>query len=174
MLQEANGVVLEKPRDADDARDMLRQLSGRCSYVHSGVCILVALPHPSGGASEPASQSAAATSADSTAAGRERCISFSETTRVSFAELPASVIDAYVATGEPMDKAGGYGIQGLAAQFITGITGDYYNVVGLPLHRVCAALRGLLLESLSRSDGTESAASAGSSGGTAAEAAAPQ
>ena len=75
------------------------------------------------------------------ARGREQRTAV-EMTRVRFARMSDAEIDAYVASGEPLDKAGGYGIQGLAAAFVRGIEGDYYNVVGLPLER----LRRLLLE----------------------------
>ena len=60
---------------------------------------------------------------------------------MTFYPLGAQTIDAYVATGEPLDKAGAYGIQGYAAVFATGISGDYYNVMGLPLHTAAKMLR---------------------------------
>ena len=63
--------------------------------------------------------------------------------QVTFAAMTPSFVAAYVATGEPMDKAGGYGIQDLGGSFVTGIAGDYYNVMGLPLHRLGVALRAL-------------------------------
>eukprot|EP01065_Artemidia_motanka_P005263 TRINITY_DN12547_c0_g1_i2.p2 TRINITY_DN12547_c0_g1~~TRINITY_DN12547_c0_g1_i2.p2 ORF type:complete len:106 (+),score=21.62 TRINITY_DN12547_c0_g1_i2:389-706(+) len=66
------------------------------------------------------------------------------TTTVHFDELSDATIEAYVASGEPMDKAGGYGIQGLAGSLVRGIEGDYYNAVGFPLNRFCAAVRRLV------------------------------
>jgi septum formation protein len=66
-------------------------------------------------------------------------------TRVHFAPMTAGEIDAYVATGEPMDKAGAYGIQGLASRYITSIEGCYFNVVGLPVSLVCRYLGKLSL-----------------------------
>ena len=70
--------------------------------------------------------------------------SFSETTEVEFAALSPELIAAYVATGEPFGKAGAYGIQGVAGSFVKRISGCYFNVVGLPLHRVSAELARLI------------------------------
>jgi septum formation protein len=121
-----DGAMLEKPTDADDARRMLRSLSGS----RHRVCTGVALAHA--------------------ADGRE--VVFSETTRVRFADLSDDEIDAYVATGEPLDKAGGYGIQhGLGSVFVEGLDGDYFTVVGLPLHRLYRRLRADFADVLSLS-----------------------
>lgn len=100
--------VLEKPVDAADARRMIQALSGRSHTVITGIC----LRH------------------------RRGAILDSESTQVYFATLEQEEIDAYVASGEPMDKAGAYGIQGLASKFIDRIEGCYFNVMGLPLARV--------------------------------------
>jgi septum formation protein len=102
------GEILGKPRDKDDARRMLRALSGNTHRVISGICVI----------------------ADG------RTVSASEVTEVTFEALSDAIIDAYIASGEPMDKAGAYGIQDTASLWIEGIRGDYFNVVGLPLHRV--------------------------------------
>lgn len=110
----AGGAMLEKPVDADDARRMLRLLSGRSHDVLTGVA-LVRMPD------------------------RER-ISFVESTRVIFASLTDEQIDSYIATGEPFDKAGAYGIQGIGGTFVSKIEGCYFNVMGLPLSRVWQAL----------------------------------
>lgn len=99
--------ILGKPLDDEDARRMLRQLSGRWHQVLTGVAFI-------DGAS---------------AEGRVA----HETTEVKFAPMSEDEIDWYVASGEPMDKAGAYAIQGLGARFIEGIRGDYFNVVGLPV-----------------------------------------
>jgi septum formation protein len=99
--------ILGKPRDEDDARRMLRQLSGRWHQVLTGVALL-------GG--EPA----------------ETRVAHAET-EVKFAVMSANEIDWYVASGEPMDKAGAYAIQGLGSRFIEEIKGEYFNVVGLPV-----------------------------------------
>lgn len=103
-----DGEVLEKPRDADDARRMLALLSGREHIVITGIC----LRHLRGAEVD------------------------SVTTSVHFLPLSGKEIDDYVASGEPMDKAGAYAIQGLASKFIDRIEGDFSNVVGLPVYQV--------------------------------------
>jgi len=105
--------VLEKPANAADARRMLRALSGREHTVLTGVC----LRHAGGEIVDAAS------------------------TRVRFAELDDREIDDYVASGEPMDKAGAYAIQGLASKFVDRIEGCYFNVMGLPVAVVYAHLK---------------------------------
>jgi septum formation protein len=110
-----DGVALGKPRDAREAAGMLRMLSGREHLVHTAFALAVP-----GGA----------------AAVEERA-----TTRVRFYALEPEEIAEYVATGEPLDKAGAYGIQGRAASLIEAIDGDFYTVMGLPLARVIRALR---------------------------------
>lgn len=105
--------LLEKPANAEDAARMLRLLSGRSHQVTTGVCVL--------------------------AAGFER--TEAEITEVRFSSLSEEEIAYYVATGEPMDKAGAYGIQGLASRWIGKIEGCYFNVVGLPVERVYRMLR---------------------------------
>ncbi len=112
-----DGSVMGKPVSDEDARRMLRRLSGRTHRVLTGVAVL-RLP-------EGVLRRAA------------------ETTAVTFAPLSDSEIDAYVATGEPKDKAGAYGIQERASRFVTRIEGCYFNVVGLPLARLYALLREL-------------------------------
>ena len=107
--------VLEKPRDQADAVAMLRLLAGREHMVITGIC----LRHPGG------------VEVDSSA------------TRVRFAPLSEAEIAAYVATGEPMDKAGAYAIQGLASKFIERVDGCYFNVIGLPLSQVYRYLKSL-------------------------------
>jgi septum formation protein len=111
-----DGHILAKPEDEADARRMLAQLSGRTHRVITGVAV-------------------------ATASGAEmRCKVAAEVTAVRFLTLSAEEIAAYVATGEPMDKAGGYAIQGRAAKWIPRIEGDYFNVVGLPLALVASML----------------------------------
>ena len=97
---------LGKPRDEADAFAMLSALSGRTHHVCTGVTVC---------------QGA-------------RTATRSETTAVTFRPLLEREIRAYVRTGDPMDKAGAYGVQGRAALFVSGIEGDYFNVMGLPLH----------------------------------------
>lgn len=99
--------ILGKPHDEDDARRMLRQLSGRWHQVLTGVALI----------DEASSE----------------CRVAHETTDVKFAPMSEIEIDWYVSSGEPMDKAGAYAIQGRGARFIEGIRGDYLNVVGLPV-----------------------------------------
>ena len=109
------GKVLGKPKDEADAFATLRLLSGRDHQVMTGCTVLLG----------------------------DRCESFTEVTDLHFRELSDREIARYVSSGEPMDKAGSYGIQGGAALFCTHMVGDYYNVMGLP---VCAL--GLRLRQL--------------------------
>ncbi|MBQ8514445.1 MAG: septum formation inhibitor Maf [Ruminococcus sp.] len=108
-----DGQILGKPLDADDARRMLKALSGRTHEVVTGVALI--------------------------AGGKTR--TFSEITRVTFYPLTEEEIDGYLATGEPFDKAGSYGIQGKGALFVQGLEGDYYNVVGLPIAALSRELK---------------------------------
>ncbi len=108
-----DGQLLGKPCDAADAALMLRLLSGREHRVITGVCLVV------GGVSSVSS----------------------ETTLVTVSELTDKDIAAYVASGEPMDKAGAYAVQGIASRWIPRIEGDYCNVVGLPVALVFRMLR---------------------------------
>jgi septum formation protein len=109
----AAGEVLEKPRSAEDAARMLRLLSGRAHTVLTGVCLLHA--------------------------GVERAAV--EATRVVFAPMTDQEVLDYTASGEPMDKAGAYAIQGRASKFIERIEGCYFNVVGLPVSLVYRLLK---------------------------------
>jgi septum formation protein len=115
--------ILGKPRDRDDAVRMLRLLSGRTHVVITGVCLV-----------EPAA------SGQESVAGNSIQIA-SETTLVTMHEISDDEIRNYVATGEPMDKAGAYAIQGIASRWIPRIEGDYSNVVGLPVALVYGILR---------------------------------
>ena len=115
----AVGVPLGKPIDTADACRMLRLLSGALHTVHTGVALFRSLPD--GSLTEP--------------------LCMAVRTEVRFRTLSDAMIADYVATGEPLDKAGAYGAQGYAAPFIESFTGDFYNVVGLPLCEV-----GRLLE----------------------------
>lgn len=107
------GRVLGKPRSEEEAVSMLQLLSGRDHQVMTGV----------------------------TVKRGETVRTFTEVTDIHFRELSEKEIRAYVATGEPMDKAGSYGIQGGAALFCTRMVGDYYNVMGLPVCRLGQVLR---------------------------------
>jgi septum formation protein len=124
-----NGVILGKPRDEADAMRMLRLLSARTHEVITGVC-LIGPPLTTGNRQLRAGFEN----------NRVNDIGFedtrSETTRVTMAALTDEDIQSYVASGEPMDKAGAYAIQGIASRWIPRIEGDYFNVVGLPVRLV--------------------------------------
>lgn len=107
--------ILGKPKDAADARRMLRELSGNVHQVYTGVCVID-------------------TGGGEAFGGAEN--TFAERTDVYVSPLTDADIDAYLATGEPFDKAGSYGIQGVFARHIEKIDGDYTNVVGLPVGRL--------------------------------------
>ena len=129
-----DSTILGKPSDANDAARMLRMLSGRAHQVITGVCLVspVAsgqLPYTNEGAQE-----VLGTESWDVRVG-------SEITLVTFAALSDAEIQEYVATGEPMDKAGAYAIQGIASRWIPRIEGDYSNVVGLPVALVYRMLR---------------------------------
>lgn len=100
--------ILGKPQDKDDAYNMIKSLSGRVHSVFTGVCAI----------------------------GNGISMTFSEETRVEFYNLSDKEINEYINTDEPYDKAGAYGIQGLASKFIRSIDGDYFNVVGLPMSAI--------------------------------------
>lgn len=119
-IVEIDGILLGKPLDADDAARMLRLLSGREHRVVTGVCLR---------------------------RGEAERV-FSRETLVRFYPLNEEEIEAYVRSGEPMDKAGAYGIQGPGALLVEGITGDYYNVMGLPLAMLIRELRAFAEECL--------------------------
>ena len=115
------GRVLGKPSDEEDACRMLRALAGQVHHVSTGCC-------------------AVALGADDEA---EKTVSFVETTDVEFWPLNETQIEAYVSTGEPMDKAGAYGIQGKGRLLVRGIRGDYFSVVGLPVSRLAREIEAL-------------------------------
>lgn len=107
-----DGRIMGKPEDAQHAKEMLRILAGREHQVFTGVTFVLQKD------------------------GKERSLTFFEETKVFFYPMSEAEIDDYIATGEPVGKAGSYGIQGKSAVFIRKIEGDYNNVVGLPLSRV--------------------------------------
>ncbi len=107
--------ILGKPESPEDARRMLHLLSGAVHEVHTGLAII---RHP--GAMEGIVE---------------------EITRVTFARLSDEVIESYIVTSEPFDKAGAYGIQGIGGRYVTRIEGCYFNVMGLPLARLWCLLR---------------------------------
>lgn len=108
-----DGEFLGKPRDEDDAVRMIDMLEGRTHTVASGIAVW----------------------------HKGRTVTAHELTGVTFAPMNPTEVQAYVATGESFGKAGGYAIQGHAARYVTGIHGDYFNVVGLPVRRLYETLR---------------------------------
>lgn len=114
------GEVMGKPHSQDEATRMLSHLSGRTHEVYTGFTLQLG----------------------------ERVVTQVERTLVTFRALTDDEIAAYVATGEPMDKAGAYGIQGLGSMLVSGIRGDYFNVMGLPVCRLGLALKEFGLDAL--------------------------
>ncbi|MBD5080604.1 MAG: septum formation protein Maf [Ruminococcaceae bacterium] len=112
-------IPLGKPKDSDDAKEMLKMLSGKVHKVITAAVIAV---------------------------GGKAVRSFAEETEVEFYPLSEEEIDLYVKSGEPMDKAGAYGIQGKGSLLIKGIKGDYYNVMGLPVSRLYRELTAFVSE----------------------------
>lgn len=146
--------ILEKPIDTADAKRMLHQLSGREHYVHTGVALYVCLP----GGTAP-----------------KLVVSFVDQAVVQFTTLDEADIEAYVASGEPMDKAGSYGIQGMGGQFVSSVQGDFFTVryfirvikicvvwsvflhlpscislqvMGLPMHRTSSVMANVVKKAL--------------------------
>lgn len=107
---------LGKPADAEDARCMLRALSGRTHYVYTGVCVMDA--------------------------AEKKVITDTDTSSVTFRRLSDEEIESYIATGEPMDKAGAYAIQGGAGAFVSKLEGSFENVMGFPVELVGRLLAG--------------------------------
>ncbi|XP_045760712.1 dTTP/UTP pyrophosphatase [Maniola jurtina] len=107
-----DGEMFGKPTSEKEAFDMLKSLSGRSHTVYTGVVVKTL----------------------------DKVVKFTEKTNVVFGKLDDEQIKGYIATGEPMDKAGGYGIQGVGGTFVERVEGDYFTVVGLPLYRLCSVL----------------------------------
>lgn len=114
----SEGRILEKPKDVNHARDVLKSLSGKTHEVFTGVCLV--------------------------AKNKERV--FSIKTSVKFAEIPDDLLELYLKTGDSLDKAGAYGIQGMGLCFIDSIDGSYSNVVGLPLSHTLREIEELVKE----------------------------
>ena len=117
-LVSIDGAVLGKPMNKPEAVEYLRMLSGKTHAVYSGICILFR---------------------------NSRYVSY-ERSLVRFTKMTDPEIEAYADTNEPYDKAGGYGIQGLGCQFIKGITGCYFNVMGFPVHLFYKMLNEILAD----------------------------
>ena len=112
-IVELDGKLMGKPKDEFEAAQMLKSLSGNTHNVHTAVTVLRGDKHET------------------------RVV----TTAVTFRDISDEEITAYIETREPMDKAGAYGIQGRASKFVSGIVGDYFNVVGLPVCELCLMLK---------------------------------
>lgn len=111
--------IMGKPKDAADAKQMLRSIADDCHQVYTGVTLIRTGTHP-------------------------QSVTFQEETDVFLYPISDAELDAYIASGDPMDKAGAYGIQGDFAIYVKRIAGDYYNVVGLPIGRVYQELKRML------------------------------
>ena len=111
--------IMGKPKDAADAKQMLRSIADDCHQVYTGVTLIRTGAHP-------------------------QSVTFQEKTDVFLYPISDAELDAYIASGDPMDKAGAYGIQGDFAIYVKRIAGDYYNVVGLPIGRVSQELKRML------------------------------
>lgn len=120
-IVEYDGEILGKPVDEEDAKNMLSMLADRTHNVYTGVTLAIYQNNES------------------------KTVSFSKRTEVAFSPLDKYEIDEYIATKDPMDKAGSYGIQGVFSKHIVGIQGDYYNVMGLPVNSLYTELRNLKL-----------------------------
>mmetsp|Transcript_4837 Transcript_4837/g.12156 ORF Transcript_4837/g.12156 Transcript_4837/m.12156 type:complete len:289 (-) Transcript_4837:173-1039(-) len=119
-IVDLDGVIMEKPKDTADAFKMIRSLSGNWHQVHTGVAVY-------------------AVGIDGLD-GEKLLFSFTDTARVKFALLGDDDIQSYIATKEPMDKAGSYGIQGIGGQLVERMEGDFFTVMGLPMHRLSREL----------------------------------
>ena len=111
--------IMGKPKDAADAKQMLRSIADDCHQVYTGVTLIRTGAYP-------------------------QSVTFQEKTDVCLYPISDAELDAYIASGDPMDKAGAYGIQGDFAIYVKHIAGDYYNVVGLPIGRVYQELKRML------------------------------
>ena len=125
-IVDLDGHIMNKPIDEKDAYSMISRLSGNWHQVHTGVAVYaVGVDHDS----------------------EKLMFSFTDTARVRFATLTDHDIQSYVASQEPMDKAGAYGIQGIGGQLVQRLEGDYFTVMGLPMHRLsrelCEAIKSL-------------------------------
>ena len=108
--------IMGKPSDEKQCREYLEKLSGKMHLVNTGCCLIM----------------------------NNFCFSFTETTEVYFRKLTDEEISDYIATGEPFDKAGGYGIQGKGSLLVEKINGDYFNVVGLPISRLNLKIKSFM------------------------------
>ncbi|CAK1602677.1 unnamed protein product [Parnassius mnemosyne] len=118
-----DGELFGKPTSEKEAFEMLTRLSGRSHTVYTGVVVK----------------------------SFEKVVKFTEKTNVVFGKMDKEQILGYISTGEPMDKAGGYGIQGVGGTFVERVEGDYFTVVGLPLYRLCSVIYDMFKHQLNKS-----------------------
>ena len=146
-----NGEILGKPKDVEDAKRMIRSFSGDKHQVYTGVTLIV--PNANKREADTVIKAAERTlpivkemsvSENDAENGTTYRITYCVGTDVYVLPMTDEEIDRYVSTGEPMDKAGAYAIQGLFAPYIKGIVGDYYNVVGLPLCSLYSLIKPLM------------------------------
>ncbi|XP_013381349.1 N-acetylserotonin O-methyltransferase-like protein [Lingula anatina] len=128
--------IFEKPRDKHHAFEMLSGFSGRNHSVYTGVILLI----PDSSTIKPVEDSTIKT----TVQDGFSITQFYEVTEVLMGSLTPEVITAYIETGEPMDKAGGYGIQAKGGTLVETVRGDYFNIMGFPLHKFCKVLCAML------------------------------
>mmetsp|Transcript_26494 Transcript_26494/g.48746 ORF Transcript_26494/g.48746 Transcript_26494/m.48746 type:complete len:246 (+) Transcript_26494:181-918(+) len=114
-IVDLDGSIMEKPKDEVDAFEMIRRLSGNWHQVHTGVAVYAVGVRGHG--------------------EEKLMFSFTDTANVKFASLTDEDIQSYIASKEPMDKAGSYGIQGIGGQLVERLEGDFFTVMGLPMHR---------------------------------------
>ena len=141
--------IYEKPKNAEDAIVMLTKLGGRTHTVFTGVALVTNCNNKNSGFNQTIEEGT--TDVDdyiihSNSLDDFLVTTFHEATDVTMTEMNESVIHAYVNSGEPFDKAGGYGIQGIGSTLIESIRGDYFNVVGLPIHRLAKELYYMYME----------------------------
>jgi septum formation protein len=124
-IVEHGGKILEKPNNTNDAYDMLMLLSGNWHVVHTGVAVYGLLDD---------------------CKEKKLMFSFTDTAKVKFASLTRDDIKSYIETNEPMDKAGSYGIQGIGGQLVECMEGDFFTVMGLPMHRLSKHLNSAIVD----------------------------
>lgn len=166
-IVELDGAILEKPRDRDDAKRMIGLLSGRRHRVHTAVALYRLGPgvgnhndnhnhnhnenhndndtnHRNNDNDNDTNNRNNHNDTNNHNASIALVDSFVDTATVTFATLTERDIEAYVATGEPMDKAGSYGIQGIGGQFVASVEGDFFTVMGLPMHKTSRLIASAL------------------------------
>ena len=130
------GKILGKPKDDVEAAEMINSIQGKSHEVYTGVAIIIKRGKVSGSIKGDVEKN----KSDMEEPGKEKIINFAVETKVKVVPMTEEEIKGYLRTGEHRDKAGAYAIQGKFAPYIEGIEGDYYNVVGFPISRICKEL----------------------------------